>query len=108
VWSLSSNRLSLVNNIKMKISVIMGVIHMSLGIFCKGTNSIYFGNYTIFFTEVFAGLVILLGLFGWMDALIIAKWFHHIDLEDNTPAPAALGRQIPFETEDEYSNGTYS
>ena len=28
-----------------------------------------------FWTEVFGGLIILLGLFGWMDALIIAKFF---------------------------------
>jgi hypothetical protein len=26
-------------------------------------------------TEVIAGLLILLGLFGWMDALIISKFF---------------------------------
>jgi hypothetical protein len=26
-------------------------------------------------TEVVAGLIILLGLFGWMDVLIIAKFF---------------------------------
>lgn len=26
-------------------------------------------------TEVIAGLIILLGLFGWMDVLIIAKFF---------------------------------
>jgi hypothetical protein len=26
-------------------------------------------------TEVVAGLIILLGLFGWMDILIIAKFF---------------------------------
>ena len=26
-------------------------------------------------TEVIAGLIILLGLFGWMDALIISKFF---------------------------------
>ena len=79
----------------MKISVIMGVIHISLGILCKVTNSIFFGNYNIFFTEVFAGLVILLGLFGWMDALIIANGFiililkilllHRLHWEDKFP-----------------------
>jgi len=74
-WGLTTTRLSFVNGVKMKMSVIFGIFHMSLGILCKGTNSIYFKRYLEFFFEVCAGLVILLGLFGFMDALIIAKWF---------------------------------
>lgn len=68
----------------MKLAVIMGVLHMSIGIVIKGTNTLYFGRWADFLTEVVAGLVILLGLFGWMDALIIGKWFHRIDIEDTT------------------------
>lgn len=30
----------------------------------------------VFWTEVVTGLIILLGLFGWMDILIIAKWVY--------------------------------
>ena len=56
-------------------SVIFGVFHMTIGILIKGLNTIYFGQKMKFWTEVFAGLVILLGLFGWMDSLIIAKFF---------------------------------
>lgn len=85
VWSLSSNKLILSNNIKMKISVIVGVIHMSMGIFIKGTNSIYFGRMADLFTEVVTGLVILIGLFGWMDLLVFAKWFITINVQDTTP-----------------------
>ena len=36
VWGISSNELNLSNNIKMKLSVIFGVLHMSFGIFHKG------------------------------------------------------------------------
>ena len=59
----------------MKMAVILGVLHMMRGIFCKGINSIYFKDWLKFFTEVVTGVLILSGLFGWMDALIIAKWF---------------------------------
>jgi V-type H+-transporting ATPase subunit a len=82
VWSLASTKLQFTNNIKMKISVIIGVIHMSIGIICKGTNAIYFRRWVVLITEVITGLIILIGLFGWMDLLIFAKWFKHLDLQD--------------------------
>ena len=40
VWAASENKLTLVNSIKMKMSVIFGVFHMCLGILVKGTNMI--------------------------------------------------------------------
>ena len=58
----------------MKISVIIGVSHMSMGIFVKGLNALYFKKWLVFFFEVVTGLIIMLGLFGWMDFLIFAKW----------------------------------
>jgi V-type H+-transporting ATPase subunit a len=82
VWSAAENKLTLVNSIKMKMSVIFGVFHMSLGVLCKGTNLINRGHYVDFLTEVIAGFVILWGLFGWMDALILAKFFKTPDIED--------------------------
>lgn len=66
----------------MKMSVIFGVLHMSLGVFVKGTNMIYHGKCLELLTEVLAGLVILWGLFGWMDALIITKFFTTYDIDD--------------------------
>lgn len=65
---------------KMKLSVIFGVLHMTMGVVSKGTNCVYFKDWPSLFTEVIAGLIILLGLFGWMDLLIIAKWFCHLDI----------------------------
>jgi V-type H+-transporting ATPase subunit a len=59
----------------MKMSVIFGIFHMTIGIILKGSNTLYFGWIVRFMTEVVAGLIILLGLFGWMDILIIAKFF---------------------------------
>ncbi len=32
-------------------------------------------------TEVIVGLIILFGLFGWMDILIFAKWFGAVNIE---------------------------
>lgn len=82
VWAAATNKLTLVNSIKMKMSVIFGVLHMSFGVFCKGTNMLYQRKYLEFLTEVVAGCVILWGLFGWMDALIITKFFKTYDIDD--------------------------
>lgn len=82
VWAASENKLTLVNSIKMKMSVIFGVLHMCMGILVKGTNLIHRGHWVELLTEVLAGLVILLGLFGWMDALIIKKFFTTYDIDD--------------------------
>jgi V-type H+-transporting ATPase subunit a len=85
VWGLTSNRLTFVNNIKMKLAVIFGVLHMTMGVIIKGTNEVYFKRWPGFFFEVVAGIIILEGLFGWMDLLIFAKWFFQPDFYDNTP-----------------------
>jgi V-type H+-transporting ATPase subunit a len=84
VWSLSSQKLVFSNNIKMKTSVVIAILHMVIGILIKGSNSIYFRRWPDLFFEVIAGLVILLGLFGFMDALIFAKWFKELNIDDKT------------------------
>lgn len=44
-WFVAKNELNYVNSLKMKISVILGVLQMSLGVCMKAFNSLYFGNY---------------------------------------------------------------
>jgi V-type H+-transporting ATPase subunit a len=100
IWGITSNKLAFVNVIKMKVSVIMAIFHMSIGIVMKGTNSVYFGRWLDLITEVIFGLIILIGLFGWMDILIIAKWFKNIDIDDRSNAPDIPENRIYYETED--------
>ena len=64
----------------MKMSVIFGVLHMTIGIINKGTNAIHFKQRAVLWAEVVAGLGILLGLFGWMDLLLFAKWLLPLDI----------------------------
>ena len=74
VWSVAENNLNFVNSLKMKISVILGVAHMTLGIFIKATNSIHFSRWVDFFFEFVPQLAFMLLLFGYMDFLIFFKW----------------------------------
>ena len=59
---------------KMKIAVILGVAHMTLGIVLKGCNLVYFSRWIDFLFEFIPQLLILTALFGYMDFLIIVKW----------------------------------
>jgi len=79
VWGLATTKLTFSNGIKMKLSVIMGIVHMTIGVIIKGTNAIFRKDYPTLIFEVITGLVMLLGLFGWMDLLIYGKWFFPLD-----------------------------
>jgi V-type H+-transporting ATPase subunit a len=65
----------------MKISVILGVLQMSLGVCMKGFNALYFKSYVDFFFEFIPQIALLLALFGWMDTLIVAKWIFNVDID---------------------------
>jgi len=51
IWYLSKNELSFQNSLKMKISVILGVLQMSLGVVLKAFNALYFKNKTVLLHE---------------------------------------------------------
>jgi V-type H+-transporting ATPase subunit a len=85
-WYLSPNLLTYTNNIKMKLAVIIGVVHMTIGVLVKGANTLFFRSYVDFVCEVLTGLIILLGLFGWMDLLIFSKWAYPMNPYSFEPA----------------------
>ncbi len=58
----------------MKISVIIGVVHMTLGVIIKACNSLYFRRKVEFWFEFIPQLFFLILVFGYMDFLIIYKW----------------------------------
>ena len=73
-WFLSTNELTFINNLKMKMAVIFGVAQMSLGISMKAFNAFHFKRPLDFFFEFIPQIILLWALFGWMNILIIAKW----------------------------------
>ena len=74
IWAVASNNLNYLNSLKMKISVIIAVVHMTLGVFVKASNALYFRRKIDFFFEFVPQLLFLFLLFGYMDFLIIYKW----------------------------------
>eukprot|EP01103_Thecamoeba_quadrilineata_P014506 TRINITY_DN4341_c0_g2_i1.p1 TRINITY_DN4341_c0_g2~~TRINITY_DN4341_c0_g2_i1.p1 ORF type:complete len:843 (-),score=156.46 TRINITY_DN4341_c0_g2_i1:67-2544(-) len=73
-WAGSENSLMYFNSLKMKLSVIMGVVQMTLGIFLSLLNAIHFRKpYNILF-EFIPQMIFLMSTFGYMCVLIIFKW----------------------------------
>ena len=73
-WYAATNDLAYMNSFKMKWSVIIGVIQMTLGIILRGLNNLFFKDYLGFFFEFIPQIIFMLLLFGYMIALIFIKW----------------------------------
>lgn len=72
----------------MKLSVIIAIIHMSLGVALKATNAIFYKNKLDFYFEFVPQFIFLAGLFGYMDFLIIFKWLQPWDVSPDPEVPA--------------------
>lgn len=70
----SGTEVSFINSYKMKLSVIVGVIHMNFGIVMKAVNSLHFGLYLDFFFEFIPQIVFMCCTFGYMCLAIVIKW----------------------------------
>uniref|UniRef100_A0A672R0J7 V-type proton ATPase subunit a n=1 Tax=Sinocyclocheilus grahami TaxID=75366 RepID=A0A672R0J7_SINGR len=89
IWNLASNRLTFLNSYKMKMSVIVGIIHMTFGVVLGVFNHLHFRRtfnlYLIFLPE----LLFLLCLFGYLVFMIIYKWLF-FTVRDSQTAPSIL------------------
>lgn len=61
----------------MKISVIIGVIHMTFGIVLKAVNSVHFKKNLDLYFEFIPQIIFMVLMFGYMDFLIVFKWTIH-------------------------------
>lgn len=82
-WAGASDELIYVNSLKMKLSVLFGVLQMFVGVLLRWSNAFYEKNKTDFFCECLPMMVFLLCFFGWMDVMILYKWVHPIDNPPN-------------------------
>ncbi|XP_023566538.1 V-type proton ATPase 116 kDa subunit a isoform X2 [Octodon degus] len=89
VWSLATNHLSFLNSFKMKMSVILGVIHMAFGVILGVFNHVHFGQGHKLLLETLPELIFLLGLFGYLVFLVLYKWLC-VKAADSASAPSIL------------------
>jgi len=73
-WYYSDELLNYVDSMKMKLSVLYGVMQMTLGITMKAANELFFHRRVEFIFEFIPQIIFLNTLFGYMDLLIVVKW----------------------------------
>jgi len=111
IWYICENDLDFFNSFKMKLSVIIGVIHMTLGIFLKALNAIHFKKPYDFWFEFVPQLTFMLVLFGYMDFMIFYKWTIDYTQPDSKQPPNIIKLMIDMpvkfgKVEDETLYGT--
>ncbi|KAJ1362356.1 hypothetical protein KIN20_021881 [Parelaphostrongylus tenuis] len=74
IWNVAENRLSFLNSMKMKISIIIGVLQMTFGIFLSLLNHIFHNSKVDVFTNFVPQLVFFSCIFIYLCAQIVAKW----------------------------------
>ncbi|KAI3953431.1 hypothetical protein MKW92_001188 [Papaver armeniacum] len=69
-WHGSRSELPFLNSLKMKMSILLGVAQMNLGIIMSYTNAKFFKNSV----SIYSQMIFLNSLFGYLSVLIIVKW----------------------------------
>ncbi|XP_025974187.2 V-type proton ATPase 116 kDa subunit a 3 isoform X1 [Dromaius novaehollandiae] len=74
IWSLATNHLNFLNSFKMKMSVVLGIVHMGFGVLLGVFNHVHFQQRHRLVLEFLPEMVFLLALFGYLVFLIFYKW----------------------------------
>lgn len=95
IWSISTNSLNFTNSLKMKIAVIIAIVHMTFGLFIKICNVVYEKQIIYIFLEVIPQILFFALMFGYMDLLIVYKWLHQWE-EATAPSIITTMINIPL------------
>lgn len=91
-WYGTNNELTFLNSFKMKLAIVIGVVHMTFGILLKGLNTVYFGQWADFIFEFIPQLIFMSLTFGYMVVLIFMKWsLPWQQTLDTATAPSIIG-----------------
>ncbi|KAG2422402.1 hypothetical protein HXX76_016047 [Chlamydomonas incerta] len=74
IWHGTKTELPFLNSMKMKMSILLGVAHMNLGILMSLLNNNYFRDRLSTICEFVPQVIFLNSLFGYLSGLIVAKW----------------------------------
>ncbi|MEQ2227926.1 hypothetical protein ILYODFUR_003442 [Ilyodon furcidens] len=88
IWGLANNKLTFLNSYKMKMSVIVGIIHMTFGVCLSFFNYLHFGKVSSIFFVLIPELFFMLSLFGYLVFMVVFKWIAY------TPAQSRLAPSI--------------
>ncbi|XP_052200925.1 V-type proton ATPase subunit a1-like isoform X4 [Diospyros lotus] len=73
-WRGSRSELPFLNSLKMKMSILLGVVQMNLGIILSYFNARFFGDSLDVRHQFVPQMIFLNSLFGYLSLLIVIKW----------------------------------
>ncbi|XP_068180981.1 T cell immune regulator 1, ATPase H+ transporting V0 subunit a3b isoform X2 [Antennarius striatus] len=74
IWGLANNKLTFLNSYKMKMSIIIGIIHMTFGVCLSFFNYWHFRQIRSVFFVLIPELIFMLCLFGYLVFMVVFKW----------------------------------
>ncbi|XP_034037164.1 V-type proton ATPase 116 kDa subunit a-like [Thalassophryne amazonica] len=89
IWGMSINKLTFLNSYKMKMSVIIGIIHMTFGVCLSFFNYWHFGKISSIFLILIPELIFMVCLFGYLVFMVVYKWIVYTPDQFNI-APSIL------------------
>ncbi|KAL4098432.1 hypothetical protein QTP88_023046 [Uroleucon formosanum] len=88
VWQLALNKIVFLNAYKMKISIIIGVLHMLSGVSLSLYNYRYFKDRLSIYCDFIPQVIFLVFLFFYMVLLMFIKWVSYGPQNDFANSPA--------------------
>ncbi|XP_071244340.1 V-type proton ATPase 116 kDa subunit a 3 isoform X3 [Salvelinus alpinus] len=89
IWRLANNHLTFLNSYKMKMSVIIGVVHMTFGVCLSFFNYIHLNQLSSVFLVLIPELLFMQCLFGYLVFMVLFKWVA-FSPQDSDRAPSIL------------------
>jgi V-type H+-transporting ATPase subunit a len=74
VWHGTKSELPFLNSVKMKMSIVLGIVHMNLGIVISLYNHLHFRDALSVVFEFIPQMIFLNALFGYLSLAIVYKW----------------------------------
>jgi V-type H+-transporting ATPase subunit a len=91
IWHRTTNKITFFNSYKMKISIVIGVLQMSVGIFLSLLNHFEYKDYKKVFFQFIPEWTFFQGIFGYLVFTIWLKWATDWNNKDDPqPAPSLL------------------